>query len=1040
MRIITASLVLLLFALPAISHAQSPGQIVKRVSVNTVLDPLPSTGYTSNSTSGFVSNDVAESRLPFKVITLPFAEPVGDLATGASGSFTDLVTSPLDKSGFMCYYDGTNLVFRLRAGSISSGAKGYSVLIDADNKAGNSGPQADPNYIAPTSNGNGNIGFEWEVLLTTGNTTRVTLYEVDGKTGPNIVQAYQVVDNNFQVSQAFSAHSNNPDYFFDFYLPVSQFSGLHAILTSSQFRMVATTVNSPTSALSGNRSDIFGVNDVLYPSTPDGWMAVLNNTPPVTLTTLGGNGTNATGYCTAAPTINGPINIGNSVTISGSWSRTVDAVDPRSSTATIRGYRIRGGITSLLGSTTSPVNTGNPWSVNNIGVEAGDVFFAKAIGTNESECLQSTNVFATCSASLNASTLTASSSKGICGSLTSGATKALIYHMSASGLTLVNANDANTTYTTNTFIYFACSGGTGNISNGAYMVVLTGGGCTSPATFTCITTGSSAVAPLGVNTAITINTLYPYHTSVSGAVPAFASPQAVMLLINGMLKETIIVPANTTSYSFNNLQLNVGDAVAVYATTSGCATYNSSSVVCYNQPPIITTGPNSRLVAGATTISGTSAPNAAVTVNKTNATIASYTTTANGSGAWSVTVPALVANDTYTASVTSASGCTTASVASPTATVATTTTVCPVFNSSSYTDNITTISGTVNVSVTGSIVRLYLDGSLIGSQTINTTGNQNWSFTLTEPLYNGGKLRASFQSGSTGLEKTDCAEITVTCGAPATPTISPVSATITLNQSVNYSIGNVISGYWYSLRNASSSSYSVSQLAPNTNPLSFTTRPFTTQGNYTVIVIADNLSGCPVSSATASVIVTSVLPAQFISVLANRQIEGVLVKWKVSNEVNVKEYIIERSANCSVYEPIGKIAFSANGLSENSYSFLDKKSFPSTICYRIRQVDFDGSYKLSGVMPVKSSITTAIKIAPNPAHEKINLAIHSALVQELKIEILSMHGQVVRNYRFNAESGPNNFEILNLASLPKGQYLVRVHTREGREEFKIILQ
>ncbi|AEV96889.1 hypothetical protein A4D02_30045 [Niastella koreensis] len=286
LRAVTIAVIILVFPFLNAS-AQSPGQIVRRSSASAVLDPN-NDGYVSLPlNTGFTTSDITQSEIPFKSIPPSFIEPIGDLATGASGSFTDLVTSTTDKTGFMSYSDGTNLYFRLRVGSISNGAKAYSVLIDADNKAGNSGSQADPNYVAPTSQGSGNIGFEWEVLLATGTSTTVTVNETDGKNGPNIVQVSQTTNSsNWQIATALSTNSNNPDYFFDFYVPLSAFTGTYALTSSSVFRMVATTVSSPTSALKGNRSDIFGVNDVLYPSTPDGWLAAINGTPPITLSQL----------------------------------------------------------------------------------------------------------------------------------------------------------------------------------------------------------------------------------------------------------------------------------------------------------------------------------------------------------------------------------------------------------------------------------------------------------------------------------------------------------------------------------------------------------------------------------------------------------------------------------------------------------------------------------------------------------------------------------------------------------------------------------
>jgi hypothetical protein len=115
------------------------------------------------------------------------------------------------------------------------------------------------------------------------------------------------------------------------------------------------------------------------------------------------------------------------------------------------------------------------------------------------------------------------------------------------------------------------------------------------------------------------------------------------------LKTTLTIAANATTYTFSGLQLNAGDNIKIYLSGNGCTVYNSATVVCYNQPPVITTDANGALLAGATTISGTSTASASITLNKTNATTNSWTTTANSSGAWSVTVPALVAGDTYTA-------------------------------------------------------------------------------------------------------------------------------------------------------------------------------------------------------------------------------------------------------------------------------------------------------------------------------------------------------------------------------------------------------
>src|SRR4051812_27282831 len=120
--------------------AQSPGIIVRPAGgpYSTILNPAQN-GYTSKTTSGFSGADIgaAYSEIAYKVVPPVVTEPTGDLATGPSGGFTDIVKT-VDNSGFYVYYDGTNILFRLRIGNVISGSKGYSILLDTDGKMGNS--------------------------------------------------------------------------------------------------------------------------------------------------------------------------------------------------------------------------------------------------------------------------------------------------------------------------------------------------------------------------------------------------------------------------------------------------------------------------------------------------------------------------------------------------------------------------------------------------------------------------------------------------------------------------------------------------------------------------------------------------------------------------------------------------------------------------------------------------------------------------------------------------------------------------------------
>ena len=125
------SVFLLIILFPAVGLAQIPGFIIQKATNegSRVLDPN-NDGYTSKTTAGFIGNDIGAgySEISYRLFPQVLTEPHSDLKTGGSTNFTDLMENP-----YYAFFDGTNLLFRVRVGDNSAASKGFSVLIDADN-------------------------------------------------------------------------------------------------------------------------------------------------------------------------------------------------------------------------------------------------------------------------------------------------------------------------------------------------------------------------------------------------------------------------------------------------------------------------------------------------------------------------------------------------------------------------------------------------------------------------------------------------------------------------------------------------------------------------------------------------------------------------------------------------------------------------------------------------------------------------------------------------------------------------------------------
>lgn len=1017
---------LLLFLLLFIGNtfAQSPGIIVRPVPGvgATPLNPNGD-GFSSSSTSGFVSSDITESEVPYKIVPPAFLEPTSDLLRGPATQYSDLVRQ-VDGSGFYIYNDGTNLLFRLRLGNIISGSKGYSVLIDTDGKIGNTGAYADPNYQAATTGINGNPGFELEVVLETN--FEVAVYNVDGTSTPTKTSSFGI-NTNSQISIALSTVSGTPDYFYDFYVPISSLG----ITASTPLRMVATTVMSPMPAIGGPKSDIYGVDDSQYKDPMKSWEAAITNTPTYTLSSINSGGGGVGPACTAAPTLNSPITAGASVTVGGSWTA-LDATKP--ATATITLYKNG----AAAGTTTA--TSGNAWSITGVAATAGDVFYAKAQATGESQCLQSANVkVVSCTpantSSLTGLTVTCSGLRGMEGDHVAG-TSIKIYRITSTGITLV-ADDATTTYkvtypTTTPGVTWryddangqgntsACSGGATDLVDGTYMITVTEPGkCESGGLNVCVGSFVAATTPTITQTAI-----YPGTGTLSGTAVANA---LVRLYTNGKLETTTTANASG-SYSFTNLAPALGDVIMVTAQTSTTCVSAAASrtVTCFITSPVITTDNNGNLNTTATTITGKSGEAAGTSVSVLENGVSIRTTTVQADGSWSVTYTPQ-AGKSYTATQTNGTCISTASTA---AVALAATTVCPTITGT-YKASDNTISGTFPSAFTGK-VRLYIDGDSIGEASLS--GGTTWNITVNSNyrniIYAGGVLTVTSQS-STGAEKTDCgSSTTVGCPALATPSITPTSSSILTGGTVNYSISNSTTGLLYAVTSSSSSTtnYAVSQWGTGSS-LSVPTYAFNTVGTYNVLVSAVSFSGpACLSSSAASIVVSAPLPVTLLYFTGRYENEQSKLTWETSMEENVDHFAIERSDDGRQYTEIGTVKATGNSTTPIKYGYNDPKPVASGAWYRLRTVDIDGKARYSNVIRIVNETRSinVLSVTPNPFQSGLRVQVNSDKVVPATIRIVDLTGREM--YRSNniLSTGNNTISVQPSTALANGIYVLQL--------------
>ena len=810
-----------LFIITVSLSAQTPGLIAKpAVAGKSVLDPNAD-NYVSTDNEGFTTDDELQSEIPYVALILPYAEPTGDLATGPSCGFTDMVDDVTSYSSAYTYLSGSNWLFRFRLGNYATNSKGYSILIDTDGLFGSTGSLKDPNYVT------GNPGFEIEIILVTN--FGVRLNDVDGTTTPT-TKTTLAYDDYSQKSVAFSTNCSNPDYFYDFYIPISTITTYFPTFSASTtVRMVANTVISTQSVLQSGPSDIAGINDASYAGNySNAWTTVVDASLPTSPSSFNSG---LPAVRSAAPVVSGPLSVG-ATSVSGTSSE--------ANGTTIKVY-VNG---TLAGTTTV---AGGTWTLSGItALTLSSTVKATATASAKSVSYDSNTVTVGATCSLVPS-ISCSSNKGIGGSGPSGAA-------TGTSIAIYGPNNPTTLLTTvttdaaNTFLY-NCAGGTTNCTGGGPNCITSGiywltaqesGKCQSPKTTTiCIGTSGTTSTPV-----ISTNPILKTTTSITGTA---TSGTTVLLYIDSYYQSS--TTATGGSWTFSSLSLSLGQSISIYAISTGqcLSTAASRSVTETSTAPVV----KSPIVTGATSVSGTSVEASGTTITLYKNGTSVTTTTVDANGNWTVTgLSALAGGDlikaTATASGESVSGFSNQVTVSSRSTV-------PVI-SGSYAEGALTVTGTSS-SAAGTIITVYIDGVALGTTTVSLGA---WTLaTLVTDLYPGGVLTAT--ATETGkAESLPSASVTVSCANPSgSLAINLLTATTCINTKASVQVLLSESNVIYTLRNSSNTTDAGSSVMGTGGTITLPSLRLAASQTLTIKAVKIPNTSCTAAlSSTASVTVT----------------------------------------------------------------------------------------------------------------------------------------------------------------------------------------
>ena len=171
-----------------------------------------------------------------------------------------------------------------------------------------------------------------------------------------------------------------------------------------------------------------------------------------------------------------------------------------------------------------------------------------------------------------------------------------------------------------------------------------------------------------------------------------------------------------------------------------------------------------------------------------------------------------------------------------------------------------------------------------------------------------------------------------------------------------------------------------------------------------------------------------VVPVELTSFAATTDNRNVTLNWSTATELNNSGFQVERSSG-SAYEVVGFVAGSGTTTEIRNYNFVDQNVNAGTYSYRLKQVDFDGTFEYSNTIEVEVVGVKEFALGqnyPNPFNPSTTINFSLAVDSKVSLKIFDVLGQEVATL-INGQMAAGSQKVsFDASSLNSGVYFYRI--------------
>ena len=223
-----------------------------------------------------------------------------------------------------------------------------------------------------------------------------------------------------------------------------------------------------------------------------------------------------------------------------------------------------------------------------------------------------------------------------------------------------------------------------------------------------------------------------------------------------------------------------------------------------------------------------------------------------------------------------------------------------------------------------------------------------------------------------------------------------------------------------------------------------------TVGYDTIYSVANSVNGDGIPSAldhwnfgvNFPVHITNNIPVEFVTFNGYSTEDVVNLQWSTATETNNKGFNIERQNSTSgQWEQIGFVSGNGTTTEKSDYSFSDLNPLSGKSLYRLKQIDYNGSFSYSkaievSLVPANYSLEQNY---PNPFNPSTTIEYYTSVPGKVVLKVFDMTGKEVESLVDENQSAGKHSVEFNASGFASGVYIYKISTNNFSASKKLIL-